>query len=286
VITDETIRLARRHLGLMDSVFYAPHVPADKEAAMCAVHGLEPSDEEPVLVLYDDTLFGGAKDGFLITPARLCWKVFTSPPHQRLWRDLTASSVGVEKGRLLVEEQQMPLTCWEPGQLQRLETLLIDLVSLASGQHVFRTASPLSALPGEIPRRLTAERVLELCREHLEGAEWTFFHPEIPPRKLRNTRALHAAHLADDEQILALHDNTLFGGAKDGFIITGTQICWKNTLTAPRRAQWRHVLEHDVALRSKMAVEIAGAEIWVFSAGDMAKKTMALLQAIAREAHW
>ncbi len=89
---EELITLARRQLGMMEAMYYAPLLPADKLETMCAVHGLEPSAREPVLVLYDDTVFGGAREGFIMTPARLLWKRFVEEPRQVRWADLSSSS--------------------------------------------------------------------------------------------------------------------------------------------------------------------------------------------------
>lgn len=282
---DELITLARRQLGMMEAVYYAPHLPEDKLEAMCAVHELTPAEAEPVLVLYDDTVFGGAKEGFIMTPARLLWKRFTEDPRQVRWTELSASSVSLEENQVLLDGEPLSLTVWETDALRRMADLLTELIWRAGDRHAFRSAS-IASRHGDRPRHLSAGRVLELCQEHLEGIDDVHLSPEIPPRKLANVRALHAEHLGPDEVVLALHDNTLMGGARDGYIITGERICWKNTLSAPRHLPWRYVLEREVQRTSKMVVTVAGAEIWVSSIADLADRTAALLLEIAREGHW
>ena len=63
-------------------VYIAPDIPPDKlrKARNGILGTLGPSEE--VLVLYDDTLFGGCKDGFALTPTRFLYK--------DLWEDAGA----------------------------------------------------------------------------------------------------------------------------------------------------------------------------------------------------
>jgi len=58
---DAIVKLAQRHMGSASSVFYAPSIPHKKLGKARAVHALHLTDDDPILVLYDDTLFGGAE---------------------------------------------------------------------------------------------------------------------------------------------------------------------------------------------------------------------------------
>ena len=84
--SDEIVALALHHLGMRDGVHYAPDIPPAKEAAARAAHAAHLPESEPVLVLYDDTAFGSAKNGFVITAERICWKNLFFHPHQIPWR--------------------------------------------------------------------------------------------------------------------------------------------------------------------------------------------------------
>lgn len=75
---------------------------------------------------------------------------------------------------------------------------------------------------------MTDAGVLELLQEHFTGADAFYLAPSIPPKKERNVRALHAAHLPAHEPILGLYDGTVFGAADNEFVITARRLCWRN----------------------------------------------------------
>ena len=54
-----------------------------------------------------------------------------------------------------------------------------------------------------------------------------FKEPNIPQNKLNNALKKYGSGIAWKDVVL-LYDNTVFGGAADGFFLTQTQICWHN----------------------------------------------------------
>jgi hypothetical protein len=60
-----------------------------------------------------------------------------------------------------------------------------------------------------------------------------YFHPNIPTKKLNNAINSYTQSLRHRD-ILALCDDTLFGGAEDGFIIARKGIFYKNLFEKPR----------------------------------------------------
>lgn len=79
------LALARQVLGAPDGVFFAPQIPHRKEKNVREVHASWLPESEPLLVLFDDTLFGAGDDGFAITPVRLVWRNFSEERHQLPW---------------------------------------------------------------------------------------------------------------------------------------------------------------------------------------------------------
>ena len=71
--------------------------------------------------------------------------------------------------------------------------------------------------------RLTAR-----VRPYLGEVEDLFYHPAIPASKLQRARGMHAAHLPRREAVAVLYDDTLFGSAEEGFVLTPHFFCWKN----------------------------------------------------------
>jgi hypothetical protein len=86
---------------------------------------------------------------------------------------------------------------------------------------------------------MTDESVLALLRSHFARAESTYLCPTIPPKKEKTARLVHSAHLSLRELVLALYDDTVFGSASDGFVITSRRLCWKNAADRPRAVEWR-----------------------------------------------
>lgn len=67
-----------------------------------------------------------------------------------------------------------------------------------------------------------------------------FFHPHIPPKKLAN--AVSEFGGSDDvDEVLALVDNTVFGNAKDGLLLTRSAVHVHNMMETPF-----HVLLGDI----------------------------------------
>jgi hypothetical protein len=94
------VALARAHVGEVEHIYFHPAIPAAKLANARLVHGAELGLVDPIAVLYDDTLFESARDGFVLTPSRLAWKNLADEPATVEWsvidpERVVASSAGV-----------------------------------------------------------------------------------------------------------------------------------------------------------------------------------------------
>ncbi len=92
----------------------------------------------------------------------------------------------------------------------------------------------------------TEENIVEYAREALGEHDSLFFEPNIPKEKLKAARSTHRASLDRDERVLVLFDDTVFGGADDGFIITTEQIAWKNITEDPKHFAWDEIDPDEV----------------------------------------
>lgn len=101
-IMQMTLSLAER-LGL-ERVYVRPHIPQKKLSAALESYGANMSAEE-VLVLIDDTLFGGAKEGVLMGKSKLAVKMLLDTPRLFFWRHL--NSLAVEKNDLFINSHQV-----------------------------------------------------------------------------------------------------------------------------------------------------------------------------------
>ncbi len=101
-IVQITLSLAER-LGL-ERVYVRPHIPQKKLSAALESYGANMSADE-VLVLIDDTLFGGAKEGVLMGERKLAVKMLLDTPRLFFWRHL--DSLVVEKNDLFVNSRKV-----------------------------------------------------------------------------------------------------------------------------------------------------------------------------------
>ena len=59
--------MAQANLKQDSSLFFSPHIPVAKEKGARGGYGALLPASEPILVLYDSTIFGKADDGFILT---------------------------------------------------------------------------------------------------------------------------------------------------------------------------------------------------------------------------
>jgi hypothetical protein len=91
-----TLLAAAAGLHTYASIYRHPEVPPSKESRVREVHAL--AHDEPVIVLFDDTVFGSAEEGFVFTPDRLCWKNYGQDPRHVAWGALDPASVRLASG--------------------------------------------------------------------------------------------------------------------------------------------------------------------------------------------
>ena len=132
VLTEEALLdLARRRLGAHDSLYFDGAIPPKKLEAAYETHGRSIGR---VLVQYDDTLFGGADDGFVFTVTALHWKNLTEDPKSLRWGDIDPAGVAVNDEGVTVRDQQIDLVLEEGKPMSAgLARLISDLAAWARG---------------------------------------------------------------------------------------------------------------------------------------------------------
>lgn len=127
----ELVALARRRLGSQDSLYFHGSIPRGKLKAAHETHG---DSIGRVLVQYDDTLFGGADDGFVLTASALHWKNLTEDPQMLLWEDIDPSSVAPSDGAVTLSHQRIDVVLEEgKPMLAGIARLISDLAAWARG---------------------------------------------------------------------------------------------------------------------------------------------------------
>ena len=106
----EVLRLLRRFFVAADSMLLAPAIPPRKEEAIRLAHHAHLPLFEPVLGVYDDTLFGPGAERFVVTARRLCWKNEGGPAQSLEWADIPPSFLHADGNRLFVANETIVLT--------------------------------------------------------------------------------------------------------------------------------------------------------------------------------
>jgi hypothetical protein len=128
LVDDHVIALLKRELTGVDSTYTHPSIPAKKLTNARVVHAAHLPPNEQVLGLYDGTAFGSAKDGFLVTSKRICWKNQLEDARCLEWAHVDMDNVYVDGNRFvfgrakidtLFSEDDDGLWAWE-GVLQTL----------------------------------------------------------------------------------------------------------------------------------------------------------------------
>jgi hypothetical protein len=275
----DLVGLARSHIGKDGRVFYAPAIPREKEQSARFAHDLHLPDEETILVLYDDTFFGSAEEGFLLTRQRLCWKNPRGHARQIAWSDLDPEAIKRDGDKVLVAGGEIALS----GEL----VLGVSRFLLAmTGKMSSAELGPYRGVERPIVARhaamLSGERILALARGLLGAARDVFYAPTIPASKLAHARAAHAAHLPANEPVVVLYDDTFFGSAEEGFLLTSKRLCWKSLTGPATQLRWS-VIEAETISASGSYVEVMGGEIKLTSWNGLSGKVATLLRRIAEE---
>jgi hypothetical protein len=277
VLHQEIVEAARARMGRERDVFYAPGIPPFKLAAARAAHEAYLPEHERVLVLYDGTLLGSADNGFVVTAERLCWKNLFEHPRQIAWSEVDPASIVPDVGRVAIAGGSIVTS----GDLApHAARFLVEMASRArrDAGGPYRRAEDAAE-----DERAAVARLAAICRRQLGEVEDLHYHPAIPPKKLLRARAAHSAWLPADEGVAVLYDDTLFGGAEEGFLLTAHRLCYKNLSSSPASVAWVDLDPSRISLE-RSTVFVPGGALLFTAQGELAAPVAALLGRLAAEA--
>ena len=117
--------------------------------------------------------------------------------------------------------------------------------------------------------------------------KYLFVGKAIPSDKARNARTAYAPRVKQ-EQILLLYDNTMFGGAKEGLLLTGDRVYWRNSWLSTGSKRYRDIDRVDVAVATVAGIHIIidGEKITIVMGqiGEIAEAIADILRAASRAA--
>jgi hypothetical protein len=276
---DGIMALARRHIGMGTNMFFAPSIPPDKLDSVRRAHALHLPPEEPILVIYDGTLFGSAEDGFVVTTRRLCWKNLWEHPRQIEWDALDPSAVKHGDSKVLIAGGDVSIISGD--RVTGAAAFFIAMAARgAADQGPYRAPELAGLLEGSA---LLPDRVVALARAQVGEVGDVFYHPSIPPVKERHARAVHRVHLPADEPVAMLYDDTVFGSAEEGFLLTSHRLCWKNLTDHPMQLTWSAIDPEGVTVKDG-ELSVMGGTLQLTSHRELVESVAELLRRAAEEA--
>ena len=220
-------------------VFTAPDIPDSKLSAalMSYAPDVLPKD---VLVLVDNTVWGGAKEGLIVTRKKLYAKELWTTPISRTLRE--DSTLGfTDANELTVNGTQfIRLSQLDISALQKLAEAIQSMCDICAGGSISvnvpetkksqSAASETATEPSSTKSRITKKTLLSLFADISDVH--IFMAPDIPENKLSAALMSYAPDVLPKD-VLVLVDDTVWGGAKEGLIVTRKKLYAKAFLSSP-----------------------------------------------------
>ena len=239
--------ITKHNLGDI-KIFFAPDIPEKKMTNAIAAYasGLDPAD---VVLLFDDTIWGGAKEGMLLSNDRLfCHELVTAPVVVPLSdiKDMYA----LKNDMYINNKKCFSCTGSDKKHIESLCSLLFELIRTLRGEDATEQALPAETTATDTDPECDAtlqnkdsekdttnplqidESIQAIFHKYNYGDGKIFFHPRIPEQKLLNALKAYATRISP-EDVLVLLDDTLMGGAKEGMILTRDHVFFHEFLTDP-----------------------------------------------------
>lgn len=226
-------------------VYLSPDIPMDKETNVRSAHQEHLPSTEPLLVLYDDTLFGGAKTGFAITPQRLVWRDTLDSSRYLVWENLCTRELRQLESKVSLMGAE--ISCiMKPALVPRLTQFL---ETLSTWDH-----------PSTQTWSEQEATVVSAALQHLGKRSHIHYHPHIPTKRLEAISENFRHFLEPEERPLLFYDDTLLGNGQVGCLFTHRGFYWRNTLTEAQKIEWSDSKLDSVVLEDT-ALEFSGRRL-------------------------
>lgn len=207
---------------------------------------------ETVIFLFDNTNSGSAEDGFLLTSRRLYSKSFldsgegveiskicnllfdksqklsfiaiqtNDEKHKKII--LSSTALRTEKQELLYHILKKTIDLLRMELLEKREAA-VNCNENSTGYYTDNEINSISPLITDDIRR----EITQIC----DREEWItnfYLFKEIPTGKLINAKKSYASQISENESVICLFDNTIYGSAKNGFLLTSKYLYYKMPL--------------------------------------------------------
>ena len=233
-----------------ENIYIRPHIPAKQLSNAVGAYSVRVEPKE-VVVLIDDTAFGSGKDGVLICENRLVIREMFSSA--RAYEYDAIETISCEGRRLYINEREAyKLNMPGKDELAAFFELMDQWLSHRSTATQLReprvatianskTGTGMGAFLYEAGRKVVSDKV--------------YVRPHIPEKKLQSAVNAYGNGILP-EDVIILVDDTAFGSAKDGILITDKSIYIKIFTESLRAYEWEAVESIDI---EKKTIYINGA---------------------------
>jgi len=230
-------------------IYVGNNIPPKLVSNAIGSFGFSVSPQE-IAVLLDDTLFGSGKDGCLVCEGRILFKEAFSDAIEYSYDDINL--LQIDGSEVFINGRKVhKFTMPEKKDLKFCFEVLNKWISLKTTDAEKASVVPVAEGSGgmsDAHRTVLADVIVE-CASDL-NADKVFVAPNIPPSKLYAAINSYGKYIKP-EQVLVLVDDTVFGSAKDGLVITDSVIAMKFMMESPKVFHW-NFLESVVIAKKKL----------------------------------
>lgn len=206
------------------SLYISENIPQKKIKKALKNYGFAITNEEDVIALFDDTVFGGASEGFIITKDYLI-----SSYHRFIFYFHSIKSISSDGKSLIIDNFKI-----SPAQISS-----IDLIWLSTVLNKYKdNISPLNLMLNKLTKYCENKSNISLrslILDNIQLSDKVFNNINIPEKVLTYFKSLFKVDDNDeymvntDEIILLIYDNTYNSVRLDAFIfLTDELIAFKN----------------------------------------------------------
>lgn len=237
-----------------DGILIRPHIPSKSISNAVGAYSVR-VDPKEIVVLVDDTAFGSAKDGVLICEDRLVVRAMFSSAIEYEYEII--DSISCENRKLYINEQEaLKLNIPGKHELSAFFELLGEWLKLSKSSgfrsgadHLAGSSAPDKNM--EIPG--FGDFLFDAARKVV--SDKVYVRPNIPQKKLQAAINAYGEGIAS-EDVIILVDDTAFGSAKDGMLITNKSLYIKIFTESLRAYEWKVIESIDI---EKSTVYVNGA---------------------------
>ena len=254
-------------------IFFFPDIPKNKSDNVLEKYSKLLKPKEQIFLVYDGTVFGSAKDGFILTNFGVGWSETFGSPKYCLYENIELNNLQKDSQNNLIFIKSLPGAYICSGQINIVLPNLIDFFEKIQNKKYMQEDAKsnreitesvlkktLSIESSENPKiencETTENFLLQVLKETFTqisntGISNIFLFPDIPKNKSNNVLQKYSKLLDPKEQILLIYDGTMFGSAKDGFILTNLGVGWSETFGSPKYCLYENIELKSVQKKSE-----------------------------------